>query len=70
MRRCGVEPDAVVGDGERQHPVGSSEGDVHPRRFRVLRDVLKGLEAREVDGRFDVLREATDLTRLDRDRDG
>ena len=70
VRRRRVEPDAVVGDGERQAPVRPGKRDRHLRGFRVLRDVLKGLEAREVDGRFDVLGAPTHVARLDRHRDG
>src|SRR5438093_6961372 len=47
--RAGIESVAVVGDVEYQAAVELGQRDGGPRRVRVLRDVLKGLETAEVD---------------------
>ena len=63
-----IEAAAVVGHREAQRMV--SLGDRHGGRGRggVLRDVLHRLEAREVHGRFDILRVPGDRVGADLDR--
>ena len=67
-RRGRIEATAVVGHREAQRMV--SLGDRHGRRGRrgVFRDVLHRLEAREIDGRFDILRIPGDRVGVDLDR--
>ena len=50
--------------------VGLREPDLARRRVRVLRDVVQGLEAAEVDGGLDVLPVPTDAVRLHGDGHG
>ena len=62
--------DAVVRYLEGKHAAGGSQMDDGARRRRVLRNVLQGFEAREVHGRFDLLREAPDPFGYHVDRHG
>ena len=71
-RRCaaaGSKPTPSSATANTRHAVGPRERDRDARSVRVLRDVLERLEAREVDGRLHILREASEVLALDRDRD-
>ena len=63
-----IEPDAVVADLEPEHAFAVRQDELRLGRLRVLRDVLQGLEAREVHGRLHVLAVAFDAVTTDPDR--
>src|SRR6266851_585773 len=67
-RLRGVEPGAVVGDGELQAAVRAGQANRGLRRARVLDDVLQGLHGAEVDGGLGVRRVAPDAVPLDQHR--
>jgi len=50
----GFEAHTIVGHLEPQPAVAVGEADGRTRRVRIFRHVLQRLEAREVDGRFDL----------------
>src|SRR5437667_211596 len=58
--RRSVEPDAVVFYLEGELAADVRQADDRARGQRVLRNVLQGLEAREVDGRLHLLRDTSD----------